>query len=517
MSKSALRCRLLPLNAWRAILLAAAMAMPLRHGFEALAAAEAKPSASPAATATPASKKKPGSAKKDGGKKEGKKKSDSKKGETKKVTAAQLIGEIEKGLALMGKGAKDAKLDPKSKTAAPFFTSAKAVATGVATLKKQLAAKDPAYFKTLGQTADAVGKLRVATPRAGVSNKSINDGAKIVFDSFDALRGGFGKEAARRKQGGPLTDKEKAAFAQLKEQQKSLVAKLAPLQAKAAKEGNKRLASDLTGLIKQSKRISASSNTLAGFLAALELADTLMGEYSGYTYYVPTTYRTEWTTITPILKSSETTYWEYYDSYPVTDWSYYETSSISYSYDYSWEASISESEVSEYDSYLEDTSTEELSDDTYIDDDSYDESLEQNEDQEDDTWSDTEEDVEDSADDDSGDDSDDSDDDSDDSDDDSDDSGDDSDDSDDDSDDSDDDSDDSDDDSDDSGDDSDDSGDDSDDSGDDSDDSDDDSDDSDDDSDDSGDDSDDSDDDSDDSDDDGGDDDGGDDDSGGDE
>jgi len=443
MLKASLRCRILPRNAWRILLITAVLAMPLRHGFSVLAAAETKAAVSTPPGDKPKSKKKPKT--------------------EKKVTAPALIGEVEKGIAVIGKATKDGKIDPKSKAAAPFYASVGKVAKGVGALKTQLAAKDNAYFKTLSETAKAIGEMRVTAPRIGVVNKSLNDGTKIVFDSFDALNDHFGKNAARKKQGGNLTDKEKAAFAKLQAQQKETIAKLEPLRAKAKKAGNKKLAADLNGLIKQSRKIATAKPALDVFLTALTAYEYLSGQYDAYTYYLPADYRTEWVTVENGFTTYDTTYWEVYDSYAVSDWSYYETSEYSYSYDYT-DVSMSSSEISEYyDSSVSEYSSVEVSDDTYVEEASYDESLSENEDEQDDSWQDDEAADEDDADDDD----DDSDDDDDDSDDDDDDSDDDDDDSDDDDDDSDDDDDDSDDDDDDSGDDDDDSGDDDDDSGDD--------------------------------------------------
>jgi len=375
MLRSAVRFVVLPIIAWRVFLVGGLALTPVTHAADAPAAASPSP-AKPKSAAKKKNAEKP----------------------AKKVDATALITEVEKGIALIGKGAKEAKLDPKSKAAAPFFASLKTVASNTETLRKQLAAKDPAYFKTLSDTATAVGRLRVTAPRIGIVNKPINDGVKIVLDSFDALRANFGKEAARKKAGGPLTDKEKETFAKLRTQQAELVAKLAPVREKAVKEGNKKLVADLDGLFKQSKAISSAKETLAGFLLALELFDYLSGEYDAYTYYVPVTYRTEWAWVDTSFKQADTYYWEYYDSYSVSDWSYYESADISYQYDYTWDSSISETEVSEYNSYVEESSSEEVSEDTYIEESDYEESLEANEESQDDSWEDTEEDIADDAD-----------------------------------------------------------------------------------------------------------------------
>jgi|GEM_PF-5513812 len=370
MLKSFLRLRLLPLNAWRVILIATAMAMPLRHGFQLLATEQVKPAA--------VSKQK------------------------EKVTAAKLVEEIQKGIAVVGKAAKEAKIDPKSKAAAPYFTALAKVGKNAALLKTQLAAKDNAYFKTLSDTSVLIGELRITAPRIGVANKEVNEGTRMVLESFDSLRDNFGKEAARKKIGGALTDKEKSAFAKLKADQKQLVAKLEPLHQQALKEGNKKLASDLAGLIRQSNAIANAKDTLVAFLGALAGSDFLRGQYQAYDYYVPASYRTVWTTVTPVLDTISTEYWTVYDSYTVSDWSYYETSSVDYSYDYS-SVEMSASDIESYDSSIE-SSESDLSEDYSVDDSSYDASLDENEDQQDDTWDDDESADDDSSDDDSGDD-----------------------------------------------------------------------------------------------------------------
>ncbi len=392
---STLRPRLLPAAAWRALFLATALALPMVSPARAAEATSAAPAAATAA---------------------------------KKFTAPALIIEVKKGVALIGKGAKEAKIDPKSPTAAPFFAAVKTVAQNTDTLKTQLAAKDKAYFKTLSDTATAVGKIRVTAPRIGVANETLNAGTKLVLESFDALRANFGKEAARKKAGGPLTAAEKTTLGTLKSQQKDLVAKLAPVRAKAVKAGNKKLVADLDGLFKQSNLLVTAQDTVAGFILALQLFDYLSGEYDAYTYYVPLDYRTQWAYVGTSFRTAGTSYWKYYDTYTVSDWSYYETTAISYDYSSSASFSISESEVAEYDSYIEEASSAEVSEDAYIDEESYEGSYEANEDSQDTSWDDAEEDIADEADD-STDESDDSSDESDDSSDESDDSADESDDS----------------------------------------------------------------------------------------
>jgi hypothetical protein len=351
MLKASLRYRILPRNAWRIALVMAALAMPLRHGFHAIAAD------APAAAA--------------------------KSEAVKKTNAAGLIEEMEKGIAVIGKATKDAKIDPKAKVVAPFYASLGKVTKGTGDLKKQLAAKDPAYFKTMIDTAKAIGEMRVTAPRIGVVNKQINNGTKIVFESFDALNDNFGAGAARKKQGGELTDKEKAALAKLQTQQKAAVAKLKPLQEKARKAGNKKLAADLGALIRQASAIAGAKSTLDSYLKALRAYDYLAGEYATYYYYLPADYRTDWSTID--------TYYVYTQDVPVTtvDWSYYETSEYSYEYDYT-EVSMSETEIEEYAEETEEYDAE-VADDTYVEEDDYEEALDENEDEQDDTWEDDEE------------------------------------------------------------------------------------------------------------------------------
>ncbi len=79
------------------------------------------------------------------------------------------------------------------------------------------------------------------------------------------LRTDFSKEAARKKQGGELTSKEKAEFEKIKAQQKELLAKIKKLEKAAQKD--KALAKGLGEIQNQATHILKEPATMDAYIA----------------------------------------------------------------------------------------------------------------------------------------------------------------------------------------------------------------------------------------------------------
>ena len=269
-----------------------------------------------------------------------------------KQDAAELLANAQKALAYTTKSARSAgeKLSPANPAAKPFLLSLKKVNDALDKADSALAAKDPKFFKALDDARAAVAEMQVTWDLTGSDNKDVIAGAKKLGGAVIALQTNYSPAAARRSKGGELTAAEKKQFAQVKAQQTALEKKVASLAAKY--KSDPALAAGLKKIRSESARIAKSSDSVAAFADALDLVSTISGLIAGYSYYVPASGRTEWTTV-----SSMPSTWSYE--------TYYQGSS------YEW-SSVSK-EVSVYDEESVDVSAEEMQqEEAYLDENNFD-------------------------------------------------------------------------------------------------------------------------------------------------
>ena len=78
--------------------------------------------------------------------------------------------------------------------------------------------------------------MKVGWQLTDSKNSKVIENGKILGNAIESLRTNYSKEAARKKQGGELTAKEKAEFEKIKAQQKDLLAKISKLEKSAQKD-----------------------------------------------------------------------------------------------------------------------------------------------------------------------------------------------------------------------------------------------------------------------------------------
>ena len=124
--------------------------------------------------------------------------------------------------------------------------------------------------------------------------------------------------------GPALSAKEKANFEKIKSNQAEYAKKLAPMQAKAKKNGDKGTEAQLARLAKQSNAVAVAQLTVDAFMTALLLLDYLEGEWACYSYYVGPAYHADWVDDGRLGQGSFTTYdtlyWETVETYTVESW-----------------------------------------------------------------------------------------------------------------------------------------------------------------------------------------------------
>lgn len=267
-----------------------------------------------------------------------------------KADAKALLNDANKALAAMIKAARaDKALDPKTPKNKPFWKSTQLVAKNLKTAKQGLDAKSDDFFKGIAEARRAEEQMKVDWQLTDSKNKKVLENGKTLGNAIESLRTNYSKEAARKKQGGDLTTKEKAEFEKIKTQQKDLLAKISKLEKSAKKD--KALAKGLNEIQKQAERIVKQPATLDAYIDTLYLLDRQTGLIRGYEYYVDKPWRTDYLGLIDWVTGYDTWYYTWYDTVSY-DWAWVDTSVDVYE-DVTVSESVSEDEISSEESYAE--------------------------------------------------------------------------------------------------------------------------------------------------------------------
>lgn len=273
-----------------------------------------------------------------------------KKPTARKADAKTLLNDANKALAAMIKAARaDKGLDPKTPKNKPFWKPTQLVAKNLKLAQTGLQTKSNDFFKGIAEASQAEQQMKVGWQLTDSKNKKVIENGKILGNAIESLRTNYSKEAARKKQGGELTAKEKAEFEKIKAQQKDLLAKISKLEKSAQKD--KALAEGLNEIQKQAERITRQPATLDAYIATLYLLDRQIGLIRGYEYYVDKPLRADYVGLTDWIAGYDTWYYTWYDTVSY-DWAWVDTSVDIYQ-DVTVSESVSEEEISSEESYAE--------------------------------------------------------------------------------------------------------------------------------------------------------------------
>ena len=273
-----------------------------------------------------------------------------KKATKEKTDAKTLLDDANKALAAMVKAARaDKGLDPKTPKNKPFWKSTQLVAKNLKLAQTGLQAKSNDFFKGIAEARQADEQMKVDWQLTDSKNKKVIENRKILGNAIESLRTNYSKEAARKKQGGELTAKEKAEFEKIKTQQKDLLAKISKLEKSAQKD--KALAKGLREIQKQAERVTKQPDTLDAYIATLYLLDRQAGLLRGYEYYVDKPWRAQYLGLVDWITGYDTWYYTWYDSVSY-DWAWVDTTVDVYE-DVTVSETVSEEEISSEESYAE--------------------------------------------------------------------------------------------------------------------------------------------------------------------
>jgi len=278
-----------------------------------------------------------------------------KKPTARKADAKTLLNDANKALAAMIKAARaDKGLDPKAPKNKPFWKSAQLVAKNLKLAQTGLHAKSNDFFKGIAEARQGEEQMKVDWQLTDSKNKKVIENGKILGNAIESLRTNYSKEAARKKQGGELTAKEKAEFEKIKTQQKDLLAKISKLEKSAQKD--KALAKGLREIKNQAERVSKQPDTLDAYIATLYLLDRQAGLLRGYEYYVDKSWRAQYLGLVDWMTGYDTWYYTWYDSVSY-DWAWVDTTVDVYE-DVTVSETVTEEEVSSEEAYAESESFE---------------------------------------------------------------------------------------------------------------------------------------------------------------
>ena len=300
-----------------------------------------------------------------------------------KMTAASLATSLVRSAAYVTKSIKaaDKKLvNPKEKRQKPFFGALKKANDSVKELSTILKAKDDKkLFKAMDRTGRQVNELDTAYRLSGIKDPSTADGIKKLVSAFKLFRKNFGKEALRKKKGGPLAPKETEQAKALQDKYRKSLADLTKVRDKESKStanGSKASLAQLNKLVNELNALlnppaakpvagapagapGAFVYTLGYYDRMLAYEDDFTGSWyalssyesiidpSGFATYGYGAFSTSVADINSFVSTTESSF----EFTSAEYWSYTETTTVETTESY--DVSITESEISQSSSYLE--------------------------------------------------------------------------------------------------------------------------------------------------------------------
>ena len=195
------------------------------------------------------------------------------------TTAAQLLQQVQRNVAFVGKVAKDSGVRAEDRRVKPFLEEMRRLSLALDSLEFHASTRDPKAFEDLRQAGLAVAAARAAGAGSGVDQPAMTQALDKLDSAFIAYRSRFGREAALRRDGDQLSVAQAQELALLQEQNQKLVQRLGTLEAQVS--SHRALAAEVRSLRQQAGWLSQRQSTPADYVGALLLAETLAGAWRG--------------------------------------------------------------------------------------------------------------------------------------------------------------------------------------------------------------------------------------------
>ena len=156
------------------------------------------------------------------------------KEEGKKLTAAMVVADMQKSVALIAKSAKG-KISTKSKPASPFWSALKDSSKAIDKMEAGLKKNDSSTMEGLDSLGVNVHQLAAAWGVLKASHEGVDvaPGLKALTKSYETFLFHFGPSVARKKMGGEVTAAEKTALAAARKEVEGIKSQLTVIEGKA--------------------------------------------------------------------------------------------------------------------------------------------------------------------------------------------------------------------------------------------------------------------------------------------
>lgn len=213
-----------------------------------------------------------------------------------KADARQLLQLAEKGLAgaVQAADASEGRLARSRAEQQPFWTAMDKMDAALDRVRAGMNGREQRFFRSLERGSEALGELRVVWARTRVADPGVSEGLRILSDSYELLRSGYGREAVRNRQGVGLTDAERQRFFRIQRAQERFAESLRVLLEKARQRHDAAMLAELQRMADEANRIAMARISLEAYLNALMIADAQRGEWAGNSRFAPAEDRSEW-------------------------------------------------------------------------------------------------------------------------------------------------------------------------------------------------------------------------------
>jgi hypothetical protein len=213
-----------------------------------------------------------------------------------RVDARQMMRIVEASFEDTVRAAREAGngLDPRGARNRPFWSALDRAGLAIEDVGRALRGRDERFFQALERGSVALGELRVVWPRTGSEAAEVGHGIRILSASFRLLRGSYGAEHLRYRQGAGLTAPERERFQRIRTMHARLADRLEDLRRNAVARGDRAMAAEMSRLVAEAERIATAPVNLPSYLNALIVSDEIRGEWDANRYYAEPEERADW-------------------------------------------------------------------------------------------------------------------------------------------------------------------------------------------------------------------------------
>ena len=267
------------------------------------------------------------------------------------IDAIGLVGDMNKGVALVEKSLQGAGVKPDNTKKKAFFTALRSTTLAVERMSRAMKAKSAAFLSEIDEATRNIERLHIAYEASGLSIPVIASTLEKMREASRVLQKSYGVASARLRQGGALTRAEEESYAKMRARVETLRSRIKDMRARSPKVvRDPSFGQSLASILLLLDAFDTRQLTLTRYVQALQCYryayDIWWANTSYWGYYYPWS-ASLYTIAGPIWIECGTSYQSIVESasYTVTDWTYLEHS---VELQESVHIDISDAEVSRY-------------------------------------------------------------------------------------------------------------------------------------------------------------------------